>query len=444
MATATMYFPSDFLWGSLSAAHLSQGLESKSDWGASRSIRVEKAKDGSGAGLDYWKAEEFRLGAAANLNNNAYRLSLDWSLIEPEPSRFDGAVLERYREILNKAQERGLAPMVTLHHFANPTWLSEKGDFCSGLVVDYFSRYATRACAELGDLVGQWITFNEPVLYIINRYLGQAMPSPNELGLSTVRRAYRWILASHATAFRAMKEIKPEAQIGIAKHYRHINAPAGSSFLERWQTGSIDQQLNGSWWRSLTSGRIGRPFGGGKIPGLAGAFDFIGISYSAVDEAGFSLRPGRYVRFYRQLDPGSDRLASRKISAEGLYRAIKSVLIYAKPIYITANSLPVSDKTRSAFIISHLRELWRAISFCFPIMGYYHDTWGDSFASTDGKQAIGGTAETMADGGRGKDPTDRLYRQVCRRNAISSELTSRFAPHLLDELYPGSAPDPGT
>ena len=60
------------------------------------------------------------------MGTNAHRLSLEWSRIEPEPGRFDRAALDRYREILLAMHERGIEPMVTLHHFSNPAVAGRK------------------------------------------------------------------------------------------------------------------------------------------------------------------------------------------------------------------------------------------------------------------------------------------------------------------------------
>src|SRR5690606_37962962 len=118
------------------------------------------------------------LDIAAEMGNNAHRLSLEWSRIEPEPSVFDEAAIARYRAILQGCHDRGLEPMVTLHHFSNPLWLVEKGDFNSEIVVDYFRRYAAKIASELGDLIPKWITINEPVTYCVMRYLTREFPNP--------------------------------------------------------------------------------------------------------------------------------------------------------------------------------------------------------------------------------------------------------------------------
>ncbi len=139
MAKATMYFPPDFLWGTATAAHQVEGNNMNNDWWAweQEAGRILNG-DKSGLACDWWANAERDFDHAAALHTNAHRLSLEWSRIEPEPSVFDAAALNRYRDMLQGLHERGIEPMVTLHHFSNPLWLVEKGDFNSDLMVEYF------------------------------------------------------------------------------------------------------------------------------------------------------------------------------------------------------------------------------------------------------------------------------------------------------------------
>ncbi len=154
MAKATMYFPSDFLWGTATSAHQVEGNNTNNDWsqwegGVGNIINGDR----SGRANDWWENAESDLDAAAEMGNNAHRLSVEWSRIEPEPSVFDEVALERYRQILKALHERDIEPMVTLHHFTNPVWLTEKGDFDNELVVDYFQRYVAKVVSSIGDLI---------------------------------------------------------------------------------------------------------------------------------------------------------------------------------------------------------------------------------------------------------------------------------------------------
>src|SRR3989304_764439 len=63
----------------------------------------------------------------AALHQNAPRLSIEWSRLERNPGQWDDGALARYREMLTGLRQRGIAPMVTLHHFTFPLWLNARG-----------------------------------------------------------------------------------------------------------------------------------------------------------------------------------------------------------------------------------------------------------------------------------------------------------------------------
>jgi beta-glucosidase len=56
---------------------------------------------------------------AKETGQNAHRLSVEWSRVQPTPDRWDEEALERYRA-MSRMYERGITPMVALHHFGNP------------------------------------------------------------------------------------------------------------------------------------------------------------------------------------------------------------------------------------------------------------------------------------------------------------------------------------
>ncbi len=228
MAKAAMIFPDDFLWGTATAAHQVEGNNTNNDW-----WRWEQDPghilEGHQSALacDWWENAEADLDRAAAMGTNAHRLSLEWSRIEPEPSRFDGAALDRYRQILQAMRDRGIEPMVTLHHFSNPQWLVEKGDFNNAIVRDYFQRYTAKVVEVLGDLVPKWVTINEPIVYVFMRYLEGAFPAPTRKGLASGGEALRNLLVCHAAAYHTIKEAFPAAPVGVAKNMAVIAARPG-------------------------------------------------------------------------------------------------------------------------------------------------------------------------------------------------------------------------
>jgi beta-glucosidase len=442
MARATMMFPPDFLWGTATASHQVEGDNTNNDWRQWEQT-PGKILHGHTAGLacDWWANAEADLDRAAEMGTNAHRLSLEWSRIEPEPSVFDADAIDRYRQILQAMHDRGIEPMATLHHFSNPLWLVEKGDFNAEIVVDYFQRYTARVVETLGDLIPKWITINEPLVYLYFRYLSGAFPAPRRRGIGGARQAFVNLLRCHAAAYHTIKAAYPEALVSVAKNIPIIEPQRAENRLDRWWAGRINWAFNTAWMEALENGRLRLPFGSGRIKNLAGTLDFIGLNY--------------YTRMYVKFPPpkgfisndwGPDAVVSDgdygEVYPYGLYRAIKQVLRYGKPIYITENGVPDrADRLRPAFILDHLRQIWHAISFCYPVMGYYHWTLVDNFEWDRGWTQRFGLyeldPETQA---RRLRASGRLYSEICHSRSISSEMAARYAPELLPVMFPGEAP----
>ena len=131
-----------------------------------------------------------------------------------------------------------------------------------------------------------------------------------------------------------------------------------------------------------------------------------------------------------------------EVYPNGIFQMIKHVLRYDKPIYITENGLPdKADALRPSFLISHLREIWRAISFCFPVMGYYHWSLVDNFEWDRGwTQRFGLIEMNPETQERQMRDSGRLYREICRSGSITSQMAARYAPDLLKTIFPGQSP----
>jgi hypothetical protein len=163
MPEATLHFPSDFRWGCATAAHQVEGDNTNNDWYAWEQGEGHiYGQQKSGQACDWWRNAEADLGAAA-MGQNAHRMSVEWSRIEPSDGRWDEAAIDRYRQMLRFMRERGMEPMIALHHFTTPLWLVEQGGWENPRIVPRFERFATKVVESLGE----WrlaVTISEPVL----------------------------------------------------------------------------------------------------------------------------------------------------------------------------------------------------------------------------------------------------------------------------------------
>jgi beta-glucosidase len=435
MEQTTMRFPEGFLWGAATSSHQVEGNNSNNDW-----WEWEKEPghilDGRRSELacDWWNRAEDDFDLAREMGQNAHRLSLEWSRIEPREGEWDDDAIARYRRMLVGLRERGLEPMVTLHHFTNPLWLVEKGGWETEIVVPLFERYVNKVVEELGDLVELWSVINEPNIYAIISYAGGRWP-PGKQNLFLAFRVLSNMLLAHGQAYRVIHRLQPHAKVGIAHAVRVFDPARPNSRLDRWAASLPDRIFNQLVLTALTEGVLAFPLAlNRRVSELVDSLDFLGINYYTRDMVAFDAsRPGELFgrRFYAEGAEMSDG-GYGEVYPEGLYRLLKRVAAYGKPIYITENGLPdEDDDQRPRFLLTHLAAMHRAMQEGVPVKGYFHWSLLDNFEWAEGwTLRFGLIALNVETQERTVRRGGQLYKEICQANAITQDMVERYAPPL--------------
>ena len=444
MINATHTFPREFKWGTATAAHQVEGGAAHSDWAEWEKRPGAIKENGSAAvSCDWWGGrwrEDFDRAAADG--HTAHRLSVDWSRIEPKLAMWDEDALDHYRQMVKGLRERGLEPMVTLHHFTNPLWLMEKGGFENLAALDYFERFARKVVKALGEYVDLWCTFNEINTYAYNSYAEGIWP-PGKKDLPSCFKVVRHILMAHALAYRAIHELQPQAKVGIAQPIILFDPArldfAPDSWVGRFQARAFNEAIP----HALHTGRLLFPVGGWneRLPQLAGTMDYVGVNYYTRRLTAFDLsQPGAlFGRTFHAPAAEVDNVGLNELYPEGLYRVVKWANGFGKPILITENGWGDSDESRrTRALLLHLRQLWRAHNFNWPVQAYYYWTLVDNFEWERGwTQRFGLYELDLATQTRAPRPAAKLYAEICKTNTLTSDMTARYAPELLPQLFPG-------
>ena len=419
MAQANYQFPRGFLWGCATASHQVEGQNKNNNWWAweQRPGRIMHGQK-SGLACDWWGGrwrEDF--DRAVETHQNAHRLSVEWSRVQPAPDRWDEAALDNYREMLQGLVERNLTPMVTLHHFSDPLWLSERGGWEAPEVADLFNRYVEKTVEALGEYVNLWVTINEPnVLLASGYFLGVFPPGKQDFGLAL--KVAENLTRAHAMAYQTIHRLQVQARVGIALNYRSFTPAQAWSPLDRWTAGMQGLLFNEMFPGAFQTGRLRSPAWFKRIPQAKGTQDFLGINYYSRDLIAFNLlKPGDL--FARRFYPATDELSSTGFIAnvpEGMFEALKWGQKFNLPILITENGVEdAEDKLRPRYLIQHLHQVWRAVNFNFPIKGYFHWTLVDNFEWERGWTQRFGLWELDVDTqSRRKRPSAELYAEICR------------------------------
>jgi beta-glucosidase len=90
-------FPKGFLWGAAISSYQTEGNNFNSDWWEWE--QKGKTKEKSGIACDYWNKYREDHDLLEELGVNSFRLSLEWSKIEPEEGKFSEEAIQHYKDI---------------------------------------------------------------------------------------------------------------------------------------------------------------------------------------------------------------------------------------------------------------------------------------------------------------------------------------------------------
>jgi beta-glucosidase len=417
-------FPRGFCWGTSTSSHQVEGNNENNDW-SEWEKRPGAITDGSraGAACGWWdgRAEE-DLAAAAAAGQNAHRLSLEWSRLEPEPGRWDDVAFARYARLLEEMSRLGLRAMVTLQHVTLPLWLARRGGWTSWEAVGSFERYAEECARRLGGRVSSWVTMNEPAAVAGAAYALTYWP-PALGSRRAALRAMAVMIEAHAAAYRAVKRITPRTPVGIVLAAPRLE-PARPALPDRAVAWAQDWAFLGSTLLSLRTGVLPLPLRGRRahVPGLRGSTDFFGANY--------------YGRYAVRFDPGSAQFLFGKhvqeptvrtgktdwgeIAPEGLTRQLVRMSRFGVPVYVTENGIrDAEDATRPDYLRAHVAAVHEAIRLGADVRGYFHWSlvdnfeWAEGWTPRFGLHALDPTTQR-----RTARPSAAVYAGICRSNSV--------------------------
>ena len=435
-------FPAGFLWGVSTAAYQVEGYNLNSQWHDWELMGRIRSGERSGAACEWWTNAERDFDLARDLGLNALRLSVEWSRIEPEEGKWNPEALARYRELLKGLIQRGIRPVVCLHHFTNPRWFEQKGAFLAPGAPLLFERFARYVVEGMRDLCNCWVTFNEPNVYAASGYVLGEFP-PGKMGeISNAIRVTSVLARCHLLVYHMIHDLQPEAEVGWAQHYV-VFEPVATVF-DRWVASLLNETFNETFLQLVETGRLRFPLSllDGDISQVEGACDFVGLNvYNRLHVEFDPVNLGQlFSRIFvpedvPQGDPGVERPYG-----EAYPRAIRVAVERAarlkKPIYILENGVPdAQDRIRPWLLVNVLDEIHKLIGEGHDIRGYFHWTLTDNFEWTEGWRLRFGLVEldpvTQA---RTVRPSGRLYANIARSNALSEEVRDAYRSHPPSEL----------
>ncbi len=440
MAQAMIRFPRGFLWGTATAAHQVEGNNTNNNWWAWEQ-QAGHIMEGHKSGLacDWWGGRwKEDLDRAAETGQNAHRFSIEWSRIQPAPDQWDESALERYRGMLRGMLERGLQPMVTLHHFSNPIWLEEQGGWENDGTPAKFGVFVRKAVEALKEYVTYWVTINEPNVYAYAAFSAGQFP-PGKKDIKAAFHVMVNLVRGHAQAYAIIHQLQPEARVGLSMNYRSF-FPATSSALDKFVAHNQSSIFNDLFPSAAMDGKVRLPFRTVRIPEAARTQDFLGVNYYSRDQVSFDItRVGElFGRMQYRKDADLSPTGFIANEPDGFLEALKWGLQFNVPMIVTENGVEDhEDKLRPRYIAQHIQQMWRAVNFNWPVKGYFHWSLVDNFEWERGWTQRFGLwgldTETQA---RLRRRSVDLYADICKQNGLSSEMVEKYCPEVLQKIFP--------
>jgi 6-phospho-beta-galactosidase len=166
----------------------------------------------SGNAVGFFDRPEEALDRAAGLGCDSFRLSVEWARVVTDEEEVDRTALDGYSRIVDACLERGLQPLVTLHHFTHPDWLGV--DFwLRPDAPDRFRQWAELVVEALAPAVRHWVTINEINVLLLNSWMLGVFPPGRLLAFRDAAIAADHLLAAHVLAYEVIHRARPDALV---------------------------------------------------------------------------------------------------------------------------------------------------------------------------------------------------------------------------------------
>lgn len=422
--------------GSATAATQIEGGDKNSNWYHWSLKGMIKEGASSIVAADHWHRVDEDIQLMRKMNHEIYRMSIEWSRIEPEEGVWSEEGIKHYQDEIRKLLEAGIEPLVTLHHFSQPQWFEDKKGWVNPKSVDYFYRFSEKIIDVLGDQVNEYCTINEPNVFCTDTFIEGKYPPGYKDETKLYFIASKHLILSHLKVYKMIHEKRKalgfiNTKVGIALHMAYFKVK-GMNPLTYMSKGLMNHSFHTMYLKGMVEGKLSLPLGIGYPEGKGRFCDIIGVNYYSRHLIHSTMNPAMLfgdVRVDKSLDETKLNDLGWEIYPEGMKKVIAPMYKkYQLPIYITENGIPdEKDEKRSQFIYDHLRILKEMIEEGIDIRKYYYWSLLDNLEWNDGYFPRFGLIDVNYET---QERTIRksgyFYSEICKEKKITKEMMQRY------------------
>lgn len=219
-----MGFRKDFVWGAATASYQIEGAAYEDGKGPNIWDMYCKEPDtifeqhNGDVACDHYHRMEEDVELMASLGLKAYRFSVSWSRIIPEGTgKINQKGIDFYNRLIDLLTEKNIVPYMTLYHWDLPYALHLKGGWLNPEIADWFGAYTDVIMKNFGDRVHNFITLNEPQVFVGCGYRDGSHAPGYKLGTRELLIVGHNVLRAHGKAVESIRKAAGNsAKIGIS------------------------------------------------------------------------------------------------------------------------------------------------------------------------------------------------------------------------------------
>ncbi|GHV87831.1 beta-glucosidase [Spirochaetia bacterium] len=400
----TLDFPKDFVWGTATASYQVEGAaheggRSDSIWDVfSRKPGAVYGGENGDVACDQYHRYKEDIALMAELGFKSYRFSIAWPRIIPggDDGKVNPEGVAYYRALCNELHAHGMEACATIYHWDLPQSLEDKGGWTERHTAEALGEFAKVCFKELGDVVDQWITINEPLcVAYLGYYQGEHAPGIKDIGKAI--RAVHHINLAHGLAVKAHRAAGLKAPIGITWNASMPRAATdreedkqAALIARALETEVFTHPVLGKGYPELV-GKLGLsvPIQSGDLEIISQKIDFIGINY--YNENPVAADPNAPFKYSTKPSWQDTSDMGWPVVPGGLARLLTWVgsIGGGLPIYVTENGYArqdavdpkgrVHDIERIRYVRQHLAVCADLIKQGVNLKGYYAWSFIDNF-----------------------------------------------------------------